>query len=159
MGTVSSLALTDMIIYIYHHNQNMRTARAPSTRDPTKTRPSFTCTPEAAMAALVGDDTVGLLVDVGGGDVADPVVGAAAATIMASFIPPAQCPAVPQMKYLLPALPNKMVVLPPFSVAVGLDVEHESYADLVTSSTSWSVVYLKMRLSPTLNDLPVAHVA
>jgi len=116
------------------------------------------------MAALDGGGgDVGVLVvivDGGGGEVAGPVVEtAAAATVIASFIPPAQWPAVPQMKYLLPVLASTMVVLPPWFVAVGLVVEHESYADLLTSSTSWTVVYLKMRLSPSRNVLPVAQVA
>lgn len=49
----------------------------------------------------------------------------AEATLISNFIPPAQCPGIPQMKYLFPAVFSETTVLPPVPVVIGFVVEHE----------------------------------
>lgn len=92
---------------------------------------------EAAMAALLVPFVVPFVVDGGGGDGVE--LDEAAVTVMSTFIPPRQWPAMPQMKYRPPVVFNGMVLLPPVYVCNALLVEHEVYADSLTSSTSWLV--------------------
>lgn len=47
------------------------------------------------------------------------------ATSIWSFMPPAQCPGIPQTKYLEPVLLSVTTVLPPVLVDMGLLVVHE----------------------------------
>jgi len=115
---------------IYTHDYSMGTIRAPTTRDPTSRTPSLILMCESATAALadvVGGVFVGLVLVVGvGGEEVDGVVEEPVATVTPSFIPPEQWPAVPQTKYLAPALSNVTVLLPPLYDFIALLVEQAS---------------------------------
>lgn len=66
------------------------------------------------------------------GDLAGEMAGATigggtvASVLTSSFIPEAQCPPVPQMKYLLPVEDRDMTVIPPPFVDIAFVVWHES---------------------------------
>lgn len=55
-----------------------------------------------------------------------PGAAAAASTLTASFIPAAQCPGKPQMKYRVPTAASGTVSSPELKVATGPELEQES---------------------------------
>lgn len=79
---------------------------------------------------LVGELTTGVVegVDAGGGTGGAAADGGEAVAIVltSSFIPEAQCPPVPHMKYLLPREDRVMTVIPPAFVDIAFVVSQES---------------------------------
>lgn len=73
------------------------------------------------------ESLVGGAAEVGGA--AAEVGGAAVAAemeLIVTFMPPLQCPGVPQMKYLFPGVESLMIEFPSMKLAIALFVEHVS---------------------------------